>query len=296
MSIKVNILLLEIPHVRPYGWNPRLYNGVATVQGHEFDLMVELEFRKKFSLFDSLDFDETALNWNERIRWYAPDPYPAAGPLPGSYTDTYGRQPGLKWKFQREDVVDFAAADRRDTVKTVKIGWFGMGFDPGWWKPWEQRKWRDVIEQLEPGMCPVNYDAIAKKEKTDPKKWLAQKLAVAKYFQSHGQTLKTVLTDRPGLTKQAGSDDGGWSATGGGGFLTLNRFTRRRVVHFNLGITKLGKMATATQVLETVGGTPTINKFLVPGCTLLESESPNLLARWRTELDTANVDNFSLGK
>lgn len=303
MSIRVTALLVDIPNVRPYGWTPRPGRALSkddTVQGHEFDFMVELEFSKftKFGFGEALDFDLEMLSWGERIRWYAPDPYPTGIADPESYTDNMGRQPGLKWKFVYEDVVDFASAERRGTVKTVQDGWYG---DPGWWDPWYIRAWRDVHEPLILGTRPVDFDAIKNKEKDktakgQAKSKLAIQLAVAKHFMDGKTTLKTIMTDRPGLTKKSKIDDGSKQQTGGGGMSTLARQTRRRVVHFTLGLTKLGKLATATQVLETVGGIPTINKFMVPGCTLQDSEDEALLAKWRREMDKANINNFSLAK
>jgi hypothetical protein len=310
--IKATVLLVDIPNIRPYGWAPRPGRSGTkdtTVQGHEFDFMVELKFSKKFGLSDGLEFDTAALSWGERIRWYTPDPYPGDVAAPESYTDTLGRQPGLKWKFVHEDIVDFAAADRRTSVKTVQGGWFGASFEPAWWDPWKDRFWRDAFEPLLTGPSPIDFAAIEQKQKgkqkgNDQKAQMktakettkAIELAVAKHFQSSGTTLKTYMTDRPGLTKLSSKDDGSLQNTGGGGMATVARKTRRRVVHFNLGLTSLGKMATATQVLETVGGIPTINKFMVPGCSILESEDVALLAKWRRELDTSNINNFTLGK
>ncbi len=302
MSIRVSALLVDIPNVRPYGWDPR--KGASDkVQGHEFDFMVELQFTKftKFAIGEFLEFDETALNWNETIRWYEPDPYPLVAPIPTPARPTsisigQHREHGRPWKMVREDKVDFASSDFRASVKTVQGGWFGSAFEPGWWEPWKSRKWRDAFEPLVVGTCPIDYDGVAKGEKKPEAQLLKKKLAVAKHFQSNNLTLKTYMTDRPGLTKKCTSDDGGWNKSGGGGMLTLDRHTRRRVVHFNLGLTKLGKTATATQILETVDGVPTINKFIVPGCTVDESESLPLLAKWRTEIDLINIDNFTTAK
>ena len=296
MSIRVSALLVDIPNVRPYGWDPRQGSQAGKTQGHEFDFMVELKFSKftKFAIGEFLEFDDTALSWSETIRWYEPDPYP----LVESTAVRLGqhREQPKPWKMVREDKVDFASSDYRATTKTVQGGWFGSSFEPGWWEPWKGRKWRDAFEPLVVGQCPIDYDAVGKGEKTPAARLLKQKLAVAKHFQTNGLTLKTYLTDRPGLTKKCTADDGGWNKSGGGGMVTLDRHTRRRVVHFNLGLTALGKMATATQILETVNGEPTINKFIVPGCTMAESESVPLLATWRTQLDKLNIDNFTLAK
>lgn len=302
MSIRVSALLVDIPNVRPYGWGARKRDGKDLVHGHEFDFMVELKFTKftKFAIGEFLEFDETALNWNETIRWYEPDPYPLVPPAPldPSAPPRIGqhRAQGTPWKMVREDVLDFASAEFRGTVKTVQAGWFGSGHEPAWWDPWKLRKWRDAAEPLVIGACPIDFDKVAKGEKKPQDQLLKKKLAVAKHFQSNNLTLKTYMTDRPGLTKKCTNDDGGWNKSGGGGQLTLDRFTRRRVVHFNIGLTALGKMATATQILETVNGVPTINKFIVPGCTVAESESLPLLAKWRSEIDLININNFSTAK
>ena len=75
---------------------------------------------------------------------------------------------------------------------------------------------------------------------------------------------------------------------------TINRHSRRRVVHFDLRVG--GRSASATQVLETVAGVPTICKFMVPGITVAQAEDTAALARWRTELDTTNADNFTTSR
>ena len=77
MSIRVTALNVDIPYVRPYGWAPRPKRAGSqdlTVQGPEFDVRVELKFSKytKFAIGEHLDFDPTALAWNETIRSNAP--------------------------------------------------------------------------------------------------------------------------------------------------------------------------------------------------------------------------------
>ena len=169
----------------------------------------------------------------------------------------------------------------RVATKTVRVGWFGNSKqEPGWFLPWDPRPWRDLNEPVvaypnpfpgkwkHPEEGNLQNDAIVQR-KFDFSKWLVSK--------KNGRLI-TILTDRPGLTKKCTKDDGSWQNSGGGGMRTLNRHSRRRVVLFTLSVG--GHTATATQILETRAGVPTICKFIIPSITVQESEDPVLLAKW----------------
>ena len=274
LSIQANIVSVGIPNVRPYGWLPRVGIGGGATHGHEFDFKVEIGFVITNSIGGgpTLVFDETQLGWHERIRWYD-----LVLPV----------EVNREWYFLREDNVNFADAEHRGGTKTVKCGWFGGSFDPGWWEPWTLRAWCDAAEQLVEGDNPISEYA---KLTTDDQR----KQAVASYFASQKRNLSTIITDRPGLTKRCSVDDGTWIKSGGGGLPTVNRHSRRRVVHFRPCVG--ARFATATQILETVEGEPTINKFVIPGLTLAESENLQLLELYRSELNRQNVDVFNTNR
>jgi hypothetical protein len=285
MSIRTTIVQAQIlPAVRPYGYPPRTYTQSSGAQepihyrthGHEFDFAVDLNFWSHgiFGRDTTLNFNEDQLTWGERIRWYEPRPY------------TNNPGPNDLWVMKGEDIVDFADAQHRYNVMTVLIGWFGDDTSrPGWFLPWEQRRWRDVNETLVAYANPVPHlgqptQANRQQMQFEFTRWLVQ---------NQNGDLTTILTDRPGVTKKCTLDNGSWQRSGGGGMATLNRWTRRRIVHFTLAAGNIQQ--TATQILETVNGNPTLCKFIIPGLTFQESEDPIRLATYRGQLDTANANN-----
>ncbi|KAI5077944.1 hypothetical protein GOP47_0007768 [Adiantum capillus-veneris] len=85
--------------------------------------------------------------------------------------------------------------------------------------------------------------------------------------------------DKPaiGINLQSGSH-------GGGGESLVTSNTRRRVIYFDLGFKGSPHRASATQILETVDGKPTIMEFFHPAISKADSDNPTKLAGWRSKI------------
>lgn len=104
----------------------------------------------------------------------------------------------------------------------------------------------------------------------DTKHWIAR----------NGFQWNLPIVDTPRMGLQGGSG-------GGGGPSLVIGPSRRRVIHFNLGFTGGGPRAQATQIVETLNGNLTIQKFVNRGLSRGETSDPTNLARWRAQLNGA---------
>jgi len=98
--------------------------------------------------------------------------------------------------------------------------------------------------------------------------------------------LPCAALDRPGMALSGGS------GASGGGFRSLTTSdSRRRVLQFDLGIEGGATRFTATQVLETQGGQPSISKFVIPGLSDDDAKAipEENLAYWRRILNLKDV-------
>ncbi|CAM6083813.1 unnamed protein product [Calypogeia fissa] len=62
----------------------------------------------------------------------------------------------------------------------------------------------------------------------------------------------------------------------------------RRVMHFEVGFNGTSAKVTATQVLESIEGRPTIQKFFLPGISRVVANDEQKLALWRSEFGQEN--------
>jgi hypothetical protein len=84
----------------------------------------------------------------------------------------------------------------------------------------------------------------------------------------------------------------GGSGRSGGGFVSLTTSpSRRRILQFDLAIVGRPRSFTATQVLETIDGKPSISKFIIPGKDdhWCKNIPDRYLEYWRSRLNPANV-------
>jgi len=93
------------------------------------------------------------------------------------------------------------------------------------------------------------------------------------------------IRDTPRMGLQGGSG-------GGGGESLVIGPSRRRVIHFDLGFSGSGLRLRATQILETLNGQLTIQKFVTQGLSKGQTTDPTNLDRWRSQL--ASAQNWDL--
>ncbi|CAM6121931.1 unnamed protein product [Calypogeia fissa] len=108
---------------------------------------------------------------------------------------------------------------------------------------------------------------------------LEEKEKLAKHWIANNGFEWTVgVTDRPamGLNPTAGS-------RGGGGESLVTSNSRRRVIYFDLGFKGSGDRVKATQVLESIEGRPTIQKFFPRGIPRNEANDEQKLGLWRSQ-------------
>ena len=84
----------------------------------------------------------------------------------------------------------------------------------------------------------------------------------------------------------------GGSGGGGGASLVIGP-SRRRVIHFDIGFSGSGRRLQATQILETLNGQLTIQKFITQRLTKAQTSDATNLARWRTQL-ASSTHNWNL--
>ncbi|KAG0569297.1 hypothetical protein M758_6G076400 [Ceratodon purpureus] len=140
-------------------------------------------------------------------------------------------------------------------------------------KNWEDmRYWFATVAEL--NQPPAALTAAVGKVTSTADKDKAAKHWIAE----NGLEWTIPITDRPALgLKPAASSGGG----GGASLVTSN--SRRRVIHFDIGFKGSSTRATATQILETADGKPTIHKFIVPGIKKADADDSNKVSAWRAE-------------
>ncbi|MCO5547854.1 hypothetical protein L7F22_001306 [Adiantum nelumboides] len=112
-------------------------------------------------------------------------------------------------------------------------------------------------------------DAVKKEGNKGGKHWIANN--------GFEWTLPAVHdTPALGLNPAAGSH-------GGGGQSLVTSNTRRRVIYFDLGFKGSPMRVSATQILETVDGKPTIVEFFHPTISKTDADNPTKLDGWRAK-------------
>ena len=109
----------------------------------------------------------------------------------------------------------------------------------------------------------------------DAKHWIAR----------NGFQWNVPVLDTPRMGLRGGSG-------GGGGASLVIGPSRRRVIHFDIGFARSGLRLRATQVLETLNGELTIQKFITHGLTKAQTGDPANLDRWRAQLASAQHWNM----
>lgn len=292
LSIKFEFVSFEMGDVLPYGWIPFPGQWNGTIMGHEFTMVGTFKIKRAFVLKSGKHITNSlpALEWKEKEFWYE------------------GTPGGASWKYLGE-------TDKGDLYQTNPSSPTWGGFSQGKTKP-DQHNWI-----RNPG-CDVNSTLHAKllslKQINNvhmPKMEILrmeqsksyQATEVLKNTRGHrdeallkqwwmaaekmiGQKLPCIALDRPGMALSGGS------GASGGGFKSLTTSpTRRRILQFDLGMVGCARRFSATQVLETIDGNPSISKFIIPGrddnwCKNLPAKH---LAYWRSILNSSDVEDQS---
>jgi len=118
-------------------------------------------------------------------------------------------------------------------------------------------------------------DAVAKAGNTEEKDKAAKHWIAENGF----EWMLPVAVDRPAIGLKPAAGSGG---AAGGSLVTTN--SRRRVLYFDLGFKGSQPRVTATLILESMNGRPTLHKFLVPAVTRAQANDEANLDGWRREL------------
>lgn len=116
--------------------------------------------------------------------------------------------------------------------------------------------------------------AVDKVQKTEDKDKAAKHWIAENGFE---WTIPVAL-DKPAIGLRPVASSGGGA---GGSLVTSN--SRRRVLYFKLGF-KGSEHVTATLILESMNGVPTINKFFQPAISKEVADNEGNLQKWRKEL------------
>lgn len=110
----------------------------------------------------------------------------------------------------------------------------------------------------------------------DSKHWIAR----------NGFQWNVPVVDTPRMGLRGGSH-------GGGGESLVIGPSRRRVIHFDIGFSRSGLRLQATQILETLNGELTIQKFITQRLSKGQTTDATNLGRWRSEL-ASSAHNWAL--
>lgn len=290
MSIKFELAAFELGAVLPYGWGnfPGKWNG--TIMGHEFTMI------GVFKVVSKWDFSKgksattlPSLRWAEREFWWEGD--------------------GLGgWTYK-------GATDKGDLYTTAPAsptwGGFAQGKTEPFMQEWVSRPGFGIASELRTKLLSpsqqlmvqaaenalrlvktsLSYTQLQTEKSTargkrgleiDNDLWFlcAEKIADKKL------KMPCAALDRPGMALSGGS------GKSGGGYISKSTSpTRRRALQFDLGIVGNGARFTATQILETCNGKPSISKFIIPGKSdeWVKNIPEDYLAYWRSRLNMNNI-------
>lgn len=79
---------------------------------------------------------------------------------------------------------------------------------------------------------------------------------------------------------------------GGGGASLVTTNTRRRVIYFDLGFAGYPTRIKCVQILESVNGVPTIQKFVNQDLTKAQVDDQKNLDRWRSQVSNPANTQF----
>jgi hypothetical protein len=175
--------------------------------------------------------------------------------------------PELEWK----EIIDWFEHHPDGTWENkgeVKKDMFAANPDSQTFKTWQDMRYvlaSDPLNNPPPGL----KEAVDKAGNNDRDK------AAKHWIATNGFEWTIPIDDKPAIGLAGGSG-------GGGGESLVTGNSRRRVIHFDLGFKGNAARVSATQILETINGTPTIHKFFVPGISKDDADNVTKLASWRT--------------
>lgn len=290
MSIKLELQAFELGGIAPYGWAPFPGKWGGSIMGHEFTMVGNFRLSLQSSLFGKNTqtvTDLPALSWREREFWWEQnssggwdfkgetdkgDLYqsspgsPTWGGFAQGTTDVRDKhflaEPGY-------NIVPLLRSKLLTTAQAALVNAAGM-----------------VAQQAKMSAKHKEYEKLAnmpgKRNENELKAWwlVAEKLADKRLV------IPVAALDRPGMALSGGSGQSGGGFTSGS-----TSPSRRRVLQFDLGIAGASHRFTATQILETQNGKPSISKFIVPGqsddwCKAIPDK---YLDFWRGKLNATDV-------
>lgn len=188
-----------------------------------------------------------------------------------------------------------------DGIKSLELewketeDWFEHGADGAWHHKDKEKKDEDMYADHPESNTFKNwhemrYFCASVTELNTPPKKLTEAMgkftitkdkngAAEHWIAENGLEWTIPVKDVPALGLKPGA-----GSHGGGGASLVTSNSRRRVIIFDIGFKGSSTRLTATQILETVNGKPTIHKFIVPKISKAEADDPKKLAAWRAEL------------
>ena len=290
MSIKLELQSFVLGGVAPYGWHPFPGKWNGSIMGHEFTMVgtFKLKLHSSFIGKNSQTIaDLPALSWREREFWWERN-HAGGWDFKGETDkgDLYQSNPGSPtWGGFAQGVTDVRGK--------VYLSDPGYNINPllrGKLLTMEQRALVTAadlaIQALKGSSKYKEYEKLSntpgKRNEGQLKLWwlVAEKLA-----DKHTR-IPVAALDRPGMALSGGSGQSGGGFTSGS-----TSPSRRRVLQFDLGVAGQSTRFTATQILETQDGKPTISKFIIPGqsdnwCKAIPEK---YLEYWRGKLNTGDV-------
>jgi hypothetical protein len=291
MAIKFELVSFELGGVLPYGWGSFLSKFAGKIMGHEFTMVGTFKISSKWQFSGRSADTLPALRWAEKEYWWE------------------GKDDG-SWEYKGE-------TDKGDLYQTAPgsptWGGFAQGKDNPYQQMWVSKPGDPVARELRTklftqaqqllvnvaeddlrGVTSSRAYTVLQTEKNtargnrgleiDNELWFmcAEKLASKK------RRLPCAALDRPGMALSGGSGQSG------GGFVSKTTSpTRRRVLTFDLGIAGNGARFTATQILETRNGQPSISKYIIPGKSedWIKNIPEDYLAYWRSRLNLNDIED-----
>jgi hypothetical protein len=177
--------------------------------------------------------------------------------------------PELEWK----EIIDWFEHHPDGTWQNkgeVKKDMFAANPNSNTFKTWQEYRYFLASD-------PTNNPPAGLKEAVDKAANNDKDKAAKHWIATNGFEWTIAVTDRPAIGLAGGSG-------GGGGESLVTGNSRRRVIYFDLGFKGSPTRVSATQILESINGTPTIQKFFVPGISKAVADNPTNLAHWRTQL------------
>ena len=294
MSIQFTPRSFGLGNVLPFGWEPYPGKWGGKIIGHEFTMVGTFKLKSKWIFGKSKHIASSlpALQWREREYWWE-------GASNGGWTykgcndkgDLYRSSPSsLTWggfkqsrisDVRNENWIEIPGSDVRPASLHRKL---------------LSLKQQQLVAIANSDVKSVKtspaYKALQRQSQQIKGKYNESKIemwwAIASKLATNNRELPCAALDRPGIALSGGSGQSG------GNFRSrTTASTRRRVLQFDLSMTGFSTHFTATQILETKDGKPSISKFIIPGKPdewVLSIPDP-YLAYWRSRLNQANVED-----